>query len=94
MRYSVVFLLLSSAFLTAAEHTGVVRVQGKGVPGVAVVAVSGEQKIATSTDETGSYRLDLPPGTPIPGCDPKGDVSVSLLAGDCGQPIRLFDLPH
>ena len=32
------------------------------VPGVAIVATSGEQKIATSTDENGAYRLDLPPG--------------------------------
>src|SRR5690349_19411444 len=62
MRYFVAFLLVSSFSLIAAEHVGVVRVQGKGVPGVAVVAVSGEQKIATSTDENGTYRLDLPPG--------------------------------
>ncbi len=52
----------SAALSFSAVHTGVVRVQGKGVPGVSVVASSGDQKIATSTDESGAYRLDLPDG--------------------------------
>ena len=46
----------------AAEHTGVVRLHGKGVPGVSVVAISGDRKLATSTDEDGVYRVDLPAG--------------------------------
>jgi hypothetical protein len=58
----VVFLSVMAASVFAAEHTGVVRLHGKGVPGVSVVASSGDRKLATSTDESGIYRLDLPAG--------------------------------
>jgi hypothetical protein len=58
--FALLWLLSTSLF--GAEHTGVVRLHGKGVPGVSVVATSGDQKLITSTDETGAYRLDLPVG--------------------------------
>ena len=58
----VVLSVMAAASVFAAEHTGVVRLHGKGVPGVSVVASSGDRKLATSTDESGIYRLDLSDG--------------------------------
>jgi hypothetical protein len=40
----------------------VVWLQGRGIPGGSVVATHGDQKIATSTDESGLYQLTLAPG--------------------------------
>ena len=53
---------LFSLSMFAVEHQGVVRLHGKGLPGVSIVATSGDQKLITSTDENGVYRLDLPEG--------------------------------
>ena len=53
---------LFSLSMSAVEHQGVVRLHGKGLPGVSIVATSGDQKLITSTDENGVYRLDLPEG--------------------------------
>lgn len=47
--------------VTIAEH-GVVRSQGRPLPGALVTATSGEQTITTASEADGTYRLDLPPG--------------------------------
>ena len=45
-----------------ATHNGQVRAKGLPLPGVAVWATQGTQTVATTTDENGTYELELGPG--------------------------------
>ena len=54
---------LAAAAQTGVNYTGVVKFAGQPVPGVTVIAVQGDQRIATTTDESGAYVFpDLAPG--------------------------------
>ena len=57
-------MLSQAAVLRAAGHAGQVTVGGVPVPGAAVTAVQGDQRLTTSTDADGIYRFaDLADGT-------------------------------
>ena len=49
--------LLPAVGLLAAEFDGTVQANGLPVPGAAVTAIQGAQKIATSTDEKGAFSF-------------------------------------
>lgn len=57
---------VSSTFLSAQTETfverGVVRAQSRPIPGATVTAERGEEKIATSTGDDGTYELNLTAG--------------------------------
>src|SRR5258708_3348062 len=54
---------LFAAFLSGAEHYGYVRSGKKIIPGATVTATSGDQKLVTTSDESGLYAFDLPGGS-------------------------------
>jgi hypothetical protein len=55
---------LSLAALPAAEHHGVVKSAGLPLPGATITATQGDKKVATTTDEQGTYSFpDLAEGT-------------------------------
>ena len=65
MRPLIVFLgfFCGTVLLQAAPHRGTLRAAGQPVPGATVVAISGDQKLNTSTGEDGTYTFkDLPDG--------------------------------
>ena len=48
---------MAVAGLMASEHRGTVQCGGVALPGVTVIATSGEKKVTTTTDENGAYRF-------------------------------------
>src|SRR5262245_28056382 len=54
---------LAADLAAASEYRGAVTVHGLPLPGVTVTAIQGEKKIATTSDQTGTFSFaDLPDG--------------------------------
>jgi hypothetical protein len=69
IRFYLLAALLASLSLPAGAQptvtsTGVVKFGGQPLPGATVIAIQGDHRIMTTTDESGAYQLDgLAPGT-------------------------------
>jgi hypothetical protein len=69
IRFYLLAALLASLSLPAGaqptvKSTGVVKFGGQPLPGATVIAIQGDHRIMTTTDESGAYQLDgLAPGT-------------------------------
>jgi hypothetical protein len=80
--------------LMASDHNGIVTYRGLPVPGAVVTAIQGDRKIATSTDDDGTYAFgDLPDGTWLIAVEMPGFVKVSReIAVAPGAPPPTWDL--
>ncbi|MGD0130847.1 MAG: TonB-dependent receptor [Bryobacteraceae bacterium] len=59
-----VSLSLPAGAQSTVTSTGVVKFGGQPLPGATVIAIQGDHRIMTTTDESGAYQLDgLAPGT-------------------------------
>jgi hypothetical protein len=69
LRISLLIALASSLHVQASAqlsvtYTGIVKFGGQPLPGATVIAIQGDRRAVTTTDESGSYELpDLAPGT-------------------------------
>jgi trimeric autotransporter adhesin len=69
IRFYLLAALIASLSLPASAQstvtsTGVVKFGGQPLPGATVIAIQGDHRIMTTTDESGAYQLDgLAPGT-------------------------------
>jgi hypothetical protein len=69
IRFYLLAALLASLSLPAGAQstvtsTGVVKFGGQPLPGATVIAIQGDHRVMTTTDESGAYQLDgLAPGT-------------------------------
>jgi trimeric autotransporter adhesin len=52
----------STATQATINSTGIVKFGGQPLPGATVIATQGNQRLVTTTDESGAYELDLAPG--------------------------------